>query len=78
MLSKATLLVHPRAGEPLFLTADAFDLAVGAVLSQGLRQEPLAFFSKKLNDAEKKYSAFDRELLALYLSVLLDTLRGGN
>ena len=30
---------------------------------------PLAFFSKKLRQPEKKYSAFDRELLALYLGV---------
>ena len=30
---------------------------------------PLAFFSRKLSDAEKKYSAFDRELLASYSAV---------
>ena len=30
---------------------------------------PLAFFSKKLRPPEKKYSAFDRELLALYLGI---------
>ena len=31
--------------------------------------KPLAFFSHKLTDTERKYSAFDRELLAIYLSV---------
>ena len=30
---------------------------------------PLAFFSKKLRPPERKYSAFDRELLALYLGI---------
>ena len=30
---------------------------------------PISFFSKKLNHAELNYSAFDRELLAIYLSV---------
>lgn len=30
--------------------------------------EPLSFFSKKLSNAEIKYSAFDRELLAVYLA----------
>ena len=30
---------------------------------------PLAFFSKKLRPPEKKYSPFDRELLALYLGI---------
>ena len=28
--------------------------------------QPLSFFSKKLNPAETRYSAFDRELLAVY------------
>ncbi|XP_076045662.1 uncharacterized protein LOC143027901 [Oratosquilla oratoria] len=30
---------------------------------------PIAFFSKKLNNAEKKYNAFDKELLAIYEAV---------
>ncbi|MFN9939209.1 MAG: RNase H-like domain-containing protein, partial [bacterium] len=30
---------------------------------------PLAFFSKKLDSTQLKYSAFDRELLAAFLSV---------
>ena len=32
----------------------------------------VAFFSRKLSQAEKKYSAFDRELLAIYLTVKQD------
>ena len=31
--------------------------------------KPLAFFSKKLKPAETRYSAFDRELLAVYLAI---------
>ncbi|GJQ83754.1 hypothetical protein Trydic_g6786 [Trypoxylus dichotomus] len=31
--------------------------------------EPPTFFSKKLTDAQKNYSAYDRELLATYLAV---------
>ena len=67
--SRATMLVHPDPAASLSLTADASDMAVGAVLGQGASQAPLAFFSKKLSAAERKYSAFDKELLALYLSV---------
>ncbi|GFN87946.1 Pol polyprotein [Plakobranchus ocellatus] len=37
--------------------------------TQGQSWVPLAFFSRKLSDAEKKYSAFDRELLASYSAV---------
>ena len=45
---------------------DASDTHLGAVLQQLLDRSwaPLAFYSKKLSDAEKKYSAFNRELLA--------------
>ena len=50
---------------------DASDSHVGSVLQQRVDDAwfPLAFFSKKLLDAEKKYSAFDRELLAAYSSI---------
>ena len=41
---------------PFSLTTDASDSAVGAILSQGLEDRPLAFYSKKLSLAERKYS----------------------
>ena len=70
-LCNATKLSHPSTDDTvaLALTCDASDVAVGAVLAQGPHQEPLGFFSRKLSSAEKKYSAFDRELLAIYLSI---------
>ena len=36
---------------------------------EGGAWEPLAYFSKKLRPPELKYSAFDRELLAVYLGI---------
>ena len=70
-LANATMLVHPRFNAPTALTVDASDIAVGAVLQQkiGENWNPLAFFSKQLRPPERKYSAFDRELLAIYLGV---------
>ena len=70
-LVEATLLTHPRPDASISLTVDASDHAVGAVLQQFMNDtwHPLAFFSKKLRPPEKKYSAFDRELLALYLGI---------
>ena len=59
----------PDPSTALSLTTDASDVAVGAVLAQGDPHQPLGFYSKKLSDAERKYSAFDKELLALYLSI---------
>ena len=53
------------------ITCDASDVAVGGVLQQFLNGmwQPLSFFSKKLNSAETRYSAFDRELLAVYATI---------
>ncbi|CAH8562393.1 unnamed protein product [Dicrocoelium dendriticum] len=70
-LATATLLVHLDPKAPLQLTVDASDAAVGGVLQQRQRGElyPIAFFSKKLQPAERSYSTFNRELLAIYLSV---------
>ena len=70
-LAKAVLLTHPHKGATMALATDASDEAVGAILQQRIYGEwlPLAFFSKQLHPAERKYSAFDKELLALYLGV---------
>ncbi|XP_023713537.1 uncharacterized protein LOC111867700 [Cryptotermes secundus] len=44
---------------------------MGAVLQQLVKNawQPLALFSRKLNPAQQKYSAYDRELLAIYEDV---------
>lgn len=69
-LANAALLAHPSPTAPVALTTDASDYAVGAVCEQwvGGAWQPLAFFSRKLRDNERKYSAFDRELLGLFLA----------
>ena len=70
-LAKATLLFHPQPDAPTSIMTDASDVAVGAVLQQRIAGDlqPIAYFSKKLKPAETRYSTFDRELLAMYLSV---------
>ncbi|KMQ86466.1 pol polyprotein [Lasius niger] len=70
-LTQATLIAHPKLNAELALFTDASDNSVGAVLQQRVEEEwePLGFFSKKLSPTETKYSAFDRELLAIYLAV---------
>jgi len=44
---------------------------MGAILQQWVQDvwQPLAFFSRKLSPAQQKYSAYDRELLAIYEAV---------
>ncbi|GFY33088.1 3'-5' RNA helicase YTHDC2 [Trichonephila clavipes] len=70
-LAEAALLSFPRSGLPLSLCTDASDFAVGAVLQQleNERWKPIAFYSKKLNETQTRYSTYDRELLGIYLSV---------
>ena len=58
------LLAHPKPGVKLTLMTDASDVAMGAVLAQE-DGRPLGFFSRKLSQAQRKYSAFDKELLAI-------------
>lgn len=64
----STALSFPAPDAPTSIATDASDTGVGAVLQQHIdgAWKPVAFFSKKLNTAEKKYSAFDKELLAIY------------
>lgn len=71
LLVNATLLSFPIDNTIFNITTDASDVATGAVLQQyhnGI-WEPLGFFSKKLSPAETRYSAFDKELLAIYLAI---------
>jgi cleavage and polyadenylation specificity factor subunit 1 len=44
---------------------------MGAVLQQQIKEvwQPLAFFSRKLSPTQQKYSAYDRELPAIYEAV---------
>ena len=71
-LAQSTMLSHPQPDAELCLMTDASDVvAVGAVLQQKVDNhwQPLGFFSKRLQPTETRYSAFGRELLAVYLSI---------
>lgn len=70
-LSQATLLAHPNANAELAIVADASDTSIGAAVQQKTSTgwQPLAFFSRKLNTAQRKYGAYDRELLAIYEAI---------
>lgn len=70
-LATATMLSHPVPGATLCIVVDASDFAIGAALQQRVDEawQPLAFFTKNLTPAQKKYSAYDRELYAVYAAV---------
>lgn len=70
-LINATCLAHPAPDVELILTTDASDTAVGAVLQQKIdgQLQPLGFFSKRLTEAQTRYSTYDRELLGIFLAI---------
>lgn len=66
-LAEDVLLAFPNFGELFYVTTDASNVAIGGMLSQGElpHDRPIYFFSKTLNDAQKKYSTIEKELLAI-------------
>ena len=67
-LCAAPQLAHPDLERPFTLYTDASNIAVGAILLQrdlnGV-ERPVSFFSKKLSSAQRNYSTFERECLAV-------------
>ena len=73
MLSTITPLSFPDPKQSTFqLVTDSSSYAIGAALHQMTDGQaiPIGFFSKKLTLTQRKYSTFDRELLAAYSAVL--------
>ena len=70
-LAAASYLAYPRPGEQLIITTDASKIAIGGVLEADTAQgrRPLAFYSRTLTKAERRYSTFDRELLAVHATI---------
>lgn len=70
-LAQAALLAHPKLEAPLALVVDASQIAIGAALQQWVDDawQPLAYFSHKLTPSQQRWSAYDRELLAIYQSI---------
>ena len=70
-LKDAVELSYPFPGAKYTITCDASSYAIGACLNQMVDgvSLPLSFFSRKLYDTEERYSAFDRELLAVFCAV---------
>lgn len=67
ILTSSHVLQYPDFTKRFLLTTYASNYALGAVLSQGPvgQDKPIAFASRTLTQSEEKYSAIEKELLAI-------------
>lgn len=71
-LTTAPVLKHPDFCRPFFIQCDASDVGIGAVLFQkddNGDENPIAFYSQKLNGCQKNYSVTEKECLAAVMAV---------
>ena len=70
-LTNAALFSHPAYDAKTRLVTDASNFGMGASLEQWLVDswKPLAFFSRKFSSSQRVYSAYDRELTAIYEAI---------
>jgi RNase H-like domain found in reverse transcriptase/Reverse transcriptase (RNA-dependent DNA polymerase) len=63
IISQETLLAYPDFSKDFHVYKDSSDYQLGAVIMQDDR--PLAFYSRKLNSAQKRYTTGKQELLSI-------------
>ena len=73
LFSSEDVLTYPDylSDNPLILTCDASAYGAGGVLTQVQenKEKIISYFSKSFNDAQSKYSAFDKELTSIRMNL---------
>ena len=67
VMARETILSYPDFSKPFHIYTDASDYQLGAVIMQD--DKPLAFYSRKLNSAQKNYTTGEQELLSIVETV---------
>ena len=62
-LAREVLCAYPDFSQSFEVHTDASKKQIGAVISQ--KGKPIAFYSKKLNSAQKNYTVTEKELLSI-------------
>jgi len=63
MVAQDVMLSHPDPNEEFVIETNASDFQLGAVIKQ--KGKPIACYSSKLTEPQKKYSTIEKELLAM-------------
>ena len=63
LICREVLLAYPDYSKPFDIYTDASTRQLGAVITQNNR--PIAFFSRKLSDTQRKYTVTELELLSI-------------
>lgn len=71
LLMKDPILTNPDFEKPFKVQCDASDLGIAGILTQNLDdgEHVIAYFSRKLNPRERKYTTTEKECLAVLESV---------
>ena len=65
LIAADAFIAYPDHNKPFEIYTDASELQMGGVIMQEGR--PVAFFSKKLNQAQKNYKPMEKEMLAIVM-----------